>query len=79
MKTDNRKLFEYSVISFTNYGYTIDDISLDLHNDDIPNIETEYETKFSNLGQVIYMINVKKQKNTTYNIKSTIAFYNILI
>ena len=60
MKTDNRKLFEYSVISFTNYGYTIDDISLDLHNDDIPNIETEYETKFSNLGQVIYMINVKK-------------------
>ena len=60
MKTDNRKLFEYSIKSFTNYGYTIDDISLDLHSDDIPNIETEYETKFSSLGQVIYMISVKK-------------------
>ena len=60
MKTDNRKLFEYSIISFTNYKYNIEEISLDLHSDDIPNIETEYETKFSNLGQVIYMINVKK-------------------
>lgn len=60
MKTDNRKLFEYSIKSFVNHGYNIDDISLDLHNDDIPNIETEYETKFSSLGQVIYMISVKK-------------------
>ena len=60
MKTDNRKLFEYSIISFTNYNYNIEEISLDLHSDNIPNIETEYETKFSNLGQVIYMINVKK-------------------
>lgn len=60
MKTDNRKLFEYSIISFTNYGYIIDKISLDLHQDDIPNIQTEYEKKFSDLGQVIYMINVKK-------------------
>ena len=60
MKTDNRKLFEYSIMSFTNYGYNILNISLDLHSDDIPNIETEYETKFSSLGQVIYMISVKK-------------------
>ena len=60
MKTDNRKLFEYSVKSFTDYGYNILDISLDLHSDDIPNIETEYEIKFSSLGQVIYMVSVKK-------------------
>lgn len=60
MKTDNRKLFEYSIKSLTDYGYKIEQLSLDLHSDDIPNIETEYETKFSNLGQVIYMINVKK-------------------
>lgn len=60
MKTDNRKLFEYSIKSFTDYGYKIEEISLDLHNDDIDNIETEYEHKFSSLGQVIYMINVKK-------------------
>ena len=61
MKTDNRKLFEYSIKSFVNYGYNIEDISLDLHNDNISNIETEYEKKFSSLGQVIYMISVKKQ------------------
>ena len=42
-KTDNRKLFEYSLISFTNYGYKIEDLSLDLHNDDLPNVLTEYE------------------------------------
>jgi len=60
MKTDNRKLFEYSIISFTNYGYEIEQISLDLHSDNYDNIETEYEKKFSSLGQVIYMISVKK-------------------
>lgn len=61
-KTDNRKLFEYSVKSLTDYGYLINNISLDLHNDDISdNIETEYESKFSKLGQVIYMIDVTKK------------------
>ncbi len=59
-KTDNRKLFEYSVRSFTSYGYSINNISLDLHNDDIPNIETEYEKRFSSLGYPIYMIDVTK-------------------
>ena len=61
MKTDNRKLFEYSVKSFTDYGYKIEDISLDLHNDDYKdNIMTEYERRFVSLNQNIYMINVKK-------------------
>lgn len=61
MKTDNRKLFEYSVISLTNYGYQIDELSLDLHNDDIKdNVETEYEKKFVSLGNVIYKISVHK-------------------
>lgn len=59
-KTDNRKLFEYSVRSFTSYGYSINNISLDLHNDDIHNIETEYEKRFSSLGYPIYMIDVTK-------------------
>lgn len=61
MKTDNRKLFEYSIISLTNYGYKIDEISLDMHNDDIKdNVETEYEKKFVSLGNVIYRISVHK-------------------
>ena len=61
MKTDNRKLFEYSIIELTNYGYKIDNISLDLHKDDIKdNIETEYEQKFSSQGFPIYKIEVFK-------------------
>lgn len=60
MKTDNRHLFEYSVKSFTEYGYHIEEISLDLHNDTIENIETEYEIKFSSLGYPIYRIKVYK-------------------
>ncbi len=59
-KTDNRKLFEYSIKSFTDYGYKINNISLDLHKDDLINIETEYEKKFSSLGYPIYIIDVIK-------------------
>lgn len=62
MKTDNRKLFEYSIKSFTNYGYYIKDISLDLYQDEIgDNIPTEYETKFHSLGYPIYRIEVFKK------------------
>lgn len=61
MKTDNRKLFEYSIIQFTNYGYKINNISLDLYDDDIEdNIPTEYENKFHNLGFPIYKIDISK-------------------
>ncbi len=61
MKTDNRKLFEYSVKSFVDYDYKINDISLDLHSDIYPdNIMTEYEERFVNKGNQIYMIDVTK-------------------
>ena len=61
MKTDNRKLFEYSLKSLTDYGYKIEDISLDLHNDEYPdNIMTEYEQRFVSLNKNIYMVNVNK-------------------
>ena len=59
-KTDNRKLFEYSVQSFVNNGYKILDLSLDLHSDKENIITTEYEDKFTKKNQVIYYINVKK-------------------
>lgn len=62
MKTDNRNLFEYSLVSLTNFGYKINDISLDLHNSDYPlNIETEYEEKFSKKNNLIYYVNVIKK------------------
>lgn len=61
MKTDNRHLFEYSIKSFTDYGYKIENISLDLYSDDISlNIPTEYETKFVAKGMRIYYIEVTK-------------------
>ena len=61
MKTDNRHLFEYSIKSLTDYGYKINDISLDLHSDNkLDNIETEYEKKFVSKGMVIYYIEVTK-------------------
>ena len=60
-KTDNRKLFEFSVMSYVENGYIIDEISLDLYKDDIKdNIATEYEKRFVSLGQVIYMIKVSR-------------------
>lgn len=61
MKTDNRKLFEYSLISLVQNGYLIQNISLDLYKDeDKNNVPTEYEKKFHQLGQVIYKTDVYK-------------------
>ena len=61
LKTDNKGLFESSIISLTNYGYVINDISLDLHSTDIDNVETEYETKFKNMGINILYLEANKE------------------
>lgn len=59
-KTDNRSLFEYSLLSFNEYGLKLNYISLDLHNSDFEgNIMTEYEKKFSEMGQPIYRCEVQ--------------------
>lgn len=58
-KTDNRKLFEYSIYSLVKHGYKIENISLDLHKDSKDVITTEYEEKFMNVGP-IYMAIYKK-------------------
>ena len=49
-KTDNDNLFEFSLESLKHYGYKILECSYDLHQEDIPNIKTEYEEKFSGQG-----------------------------
>jgi tRNA (guanine-N7-)-methyltransferase len=62
MKTDNRHLFEFSVKEFTDYGYTIDNLCLDVYNEGIiDNIPTEYESKFSSKGFPIYLIEISKR------------------
>ena len=61
-KTDNRDLFEYSIVSLSSFGYIIEDISLDLHNSlhtDI--IMTEYEKKFTKKGNNIFYLYAKKK------------------
>ena len=59
-KTDNRKFFEFSLKSFTDYNYKIENISLDLHKEEVFNIKTEYERKFSSQGYPIYMVKITK-------------------
>ena len=59
-KTDNRGLFEYSLMSFSEYGLLLKYVSLDLHNSDFEgNVMTEYEDKFSSKGFPIYRSEVK--------------------
>jgi len=56
-KTDNRGLFEFSLMSMSQYGMLLKDVSLDLHaNMPEDNIMTEYEEKFSAKGQPIYRL-----------------------
>lgn len=59
LKTDNQGLFTYSLMTLSK-DYMFSEISLDLHKTDIPNIETEYEKKFSSLGYPIYKLVAKK-------------------
>ncbi len=51
-KTDNIGLFEYSLETFPECGYTLENIIYDLHSSELnaENIETEYERNFSAKG-----------------------------
>ncbi|WP_062047685.1 tRNA (guanosine(46)-N7)-methyltransferase TrmB [Bacillus sp. JCM 19034] len=65
LKTDNQGLFEYSLESFSRFGLTIKNVSLDLHKSGFEgNIMTEYEEKFSKKGMRIYRCEAcfKKEK-----------------
>ncbi|CAM4142170.1 tRNA (guanosine(46)-N7)-methyltransferase TrmB [Jeotgalicoccus halotolerans] len=56
-KTDNRGLFEFSLISMNTYGMKFENLNLDVHDDEPEtNIRTEYEEKFSQRGHKIYWI-----------------------
>lgn len=50
MKTDNIDLFNYSLGSLENYGYDICYVTNDLHKENVYNVMTEYEKKFSSSG-----------------------------
>ncbi len=59
-KTDNKSLFEYSLVSLSSNGYILKKVSLDLHKTDIPNVITEYERKFSNMNETINYLHATK-------------------
>lgn len=61
-KTDNMHFFEFSIGEFSKAGFVISNVSLDLHNSDFEgNIITEYEKRFSDLGQPIYRLEATKK------------------
>ena len=61
-KTDNINLFNYSINSLIENGYEIISCTNDLHNSNIPNINTEYETKFVSMGIKINRLDAIKKK-----------------
>ncbi|ONI48191.1 tRNA (guanosine(46)-N7)-methyltransferase TrmB [Candidatus Epulonipiscioides saccharophilum] len=52
-KTDNKNLFGFSIEEFSQNNWLLNEVSLDLHNEKIDNIMTEYEKKFSQQGLTI--------------------------
>lgn len=65
-KTDNMHFFEFSIEQFSQCGFKMKNVSLDLHNSGFEgNIVTEYEHRFSSLGQPIYRLEAYKEQ---YNV-----------
>ena len=56
-KTDNQKLYEFSLNSFAENDLKMSDITFDLHNSGLEdNVMTEYEARFSEQGMPIYRV-----------------------
>jgi len=56
-KSDNRHLFEFSLVEMNNYGLHFDEVCLNLHRDEFEeNVRTEYEETWSAKGYPIYRI-----------------------
>ena len=58
LKTDNKGLFAYSLETLSQYWYSFDRVSLDLHHDEkpIPNVMTDFETQYYKEGRPIYYV-----------------------
>lgn len=53
-KTDNRNLFEFSLFQFPKAGYSLSQVTRNLHEHGICGVMTDYEEKFHNSGQPIH-------------------------
>jgi tRNA (guanine-N7-)-methyltransferase len=52
-KTDNAPLFEWSLTQFPEAGFTLSEVTRELHGQGIQGVMTDYEEKFHNLGTPI--------------------------
>ena len=61
LKTDNKGLFAYSLETLSQYWYSFNRVSLDLHHDEnpIPNIMTDFEKKYYEEGRPIYYVDAE--------------------
>ena len=62
-KTDNIGLFAYSIEELVKHGYIFNKVSLDLANEDIDNVLTEYEQKFMKKDERINYLDAVKFKD----------------
>lgn len=59
-KTDNKGLFDYSLESFSENGWTLSQLTRDLHSGGVKGIMTDYEAKFFEMGVPINRFVAKK-------------------
>jgi len=59
-KTDNEKLFEFTLNEIASNHWMLKNISLDLAKSDFENVTTEYEDKFMSYGMRIFRCEAKK-------------------
>ncbi len=61
-KTDNVPLFEYSVDTLIREGWTLSEVTHDLHANGVVGVMTDYEAKFHEQGVKINRLVAKKEK-----------------
>ena len=61
-KTDDKDFYDYSFWKFKENGYEVKDVSNDINDGVLYNIETEYEKKFRAIGKPIYALTAKNVK-----------------
>ncbi len=64
-KTDNRDLFMFALEEVESAGWNLDQVTYDLHSDpvmNVGNVMTEYEERFSSLGNPIYKYIISRKR-----------------
>lgn len=64
LKTDNQRMFAYSIEQLSEYGFVLTEVTLDLHNSKYNenNIVTEYEQRYTDQGLPIFRLVAKRRK-----------------